>query len=56
MQNRCTVLSRYIVNINTDTDVESNTDVDQTTNMSKAYQKTIINANMKSDIDVGQRL
>ena len=48
--------SQYIVNINTDTYVESNTDVDQKTNKSKAPQKTITNANMKSDIDEEQRL
>ena len=47
---------QYIVNINTDTDVGSHTDVDQTTNKSKAPQKIITNANMKSDIDEGQRL
>ena len=48
--------SQYIVNIYTDTFVESNTDVDRKTNKSKAPQKTITNANMKSDIDEEQRL
>ena len=50
MQNQCTVFSIQLI------DVGSNTDVDQTTNKSKAPQKTSTSANMKSDIDEGQRL